>query len=309
MQYSLSSKIAPIKEQVNEYINGFKNYFHTHNLYNIIGHRIGDYKHYPKNLNDAKDIHKYKDIVAMIDHAFLNQGLTGIELDLRQWNNNHICVVHDTIRKNVSSQGEEYIVKNSLENVLTHFIEKGYYKHKKLFIEIKVSGKFFRFKDKTFFPDYVSKEERHFIGSVFSSTEEIILKYPDKQQIRNSINFISFSLAALHYAYRSGDENYALYLILSTNQFMKKFLSRFFSYIPLTEAEKLRIQYSEWLKGLWFDPYYLQNPVETLQEINSQRKNKLELFISTYGMDPQKLLEKFKGKDKLEIHGVIFECE
>lgn len=310
MKFSISAKKDKVYQQIQDYMEELQEFSHLDLKVPIIGHRMGDHKHYPVNVNKDSLLITYKPVCNMMDEAFLEKGLTGIELDVRLWKKENISVVHDAIEPTISNIGEKYLSNNSIENIIKHFIDQKYYKDRKLFIELKINMKFFDFRSFSFFPDMLSELEKISIHKTMEKIEATIASYEEKERIAESICIISFNISALHYAFYCSHYPFPFYLIISTNQFLKKFLSRFFSYIPLTDKEKQRIQYSEWIRGIWFDPNFLSSPVQTLTDINAKRKNKLEFFLSTYGMQPEKLFKKLKScKTKIAISGLIFECE
>lgn len=309
MSYSLSMGEETIPEQITSYMQDLGPLLEFPETPEVIGHRIGDFQHYPTNVNKKKYLKKYKDIIPMMDFAFLNSGLSGIELDIRLWGMDRVSVVHDKAKKDLSEESIQYLERNALELVLKHFIEQGYYKNRKIYIELKLSGKLFHPGSRSFLPDIVSKYEKNLIEKLAECLESVVQEHPDSAEIRKSIGFISFSLAALHYAYTIFGLHHKLYLITTTDQFMKKSISRAMFYVPLTEQTRLKICYSEWLTGIWFDPYYLDEPVETFLLMNENRKNPLEFYLSTYGMKKKKLIKKFKDKKRLPVRGVIFELE
>lgn len=278
----------------------------------LIGHRMGDHRHYPTNANRPKWLGGYKSTRELMDRAFQTYGLNGIELDVRLGGDGNVYVVHDKIKKNLPDLSWDYLRENSWEKLIRHFIEKEYYIENRIFIELKLSPKLFHRKKQSFLPDVVSQSEKQLIDTLFMELGHILSEYPDtREEIQRSIGFISFSLAALHYAYVTSLASHEYFLITTTDQFMKKSVSRALFYIPLTPSEKARIQYAEWLTGIWFDPAYIDKPVETFLGINSLRRNPLKFYISTYGMKFPKLLQKFQSSRAMEfpVSGVIFDLE
>lgn len=290
--------------------NLLKNLVKVDSKFYLIGHRIGDYLNYPTNVNKEKYIPYYKNTIDLMDAAYLKYGLNGIELDLRLASDGSIYIVHDKIKKKIKPLSLKYLQENSLELFLKYYIEKEYYIENKMFIEIKLSPKIFHVKKQSFLPDVVNDSEKRLIDKLFLTIERVLSEFPEiRGEVSQSIGFISFSLAALHYAYVICPYPHEFFLITTTDQFIKRSLSRVMFYIPLTPAEKSRIQYAEWLSGIWFDPYYIDNPVETFLEINELRKNPLKFYISTYGMKFSKLLDKFQNPlaKEFPVSGMIFD--
>ncbi len=292
--------------------DSFRSLVQADSTFYAIGHRIGDHLHYPTNVNKEKYLAPYKNTKDLMDAAFRSHGLNGIELDLRLGPDGVVYVVHDKIKKNLSPLAFRYLEQNSLELFLRHYIENEYYVENRIFIEIKLSPKIFHLKKQSFLPDVVNNSEKRLIDQIFLTLEQVLSGYPNtRDDVSRSIGFISFSLAALHYAYVICRKSHEFFLITTTDQFMKRTLSRAMFYIPLTPAEKSRIQYAEWLSGIWFDPLYIDDPVETFLRINELRRNPLKFYVSTYGMKFQKLLEKFNTPNAkhFPVSGMIFDLE
>lgn len=310
MHYALNSDNGPLEEQIHSYYKEIASCVDADKETVLIGHRIGDYRKYPVNLNRARFVEKYDSVTDMIDRAFNESGLSGIELDVRLWGKHEqVSVAHDQIRKKYSDEAAAYLEENSFENVLEHFIRKRYYEEHKLYIELKLSRKIFHAKTRRMFADAVNEYESRLIERINSILEEVCRHHSAADKIRESIGFISFSLAALHKMYLVSEVHYPLYLITTTDQFMKKSLSRAMFHIPLTEPQLVKIRYAEWLTGIWFDPYYLDDPAGTFLALNATRKKPLEFFLSTYGMKPANLLKKFRDRPRLPVQGIIFELE
>ncbi|WCL49982.1 hypothetical protein [Leptospira sp. GIMC2001] len=290
--------------------DSLKTYINCDEPFYIIGHRLGDYSRYPTNVNKKKYIPHYKNSTELIDSAFTEYGLNGVELDVRLGSDGNVYVVHDKIKKNLPQESINYLADNSIEKFIQHFIDKKYYLKNRIFIELKLAPKLFHPDKQSFLPDVVNRSEKKLIDNLFRILDRILSQYPEERQlIQQSICFISFSLAALHYAYVVSEAVHEFHLITTTDQFIKKTLSRMMFYVPLTPQEKSRIQYAEWLTGIWFDPYYLDDPVSTFLGINELRRNKLKFYISTYGMKYSKLLEKFKSpnSEQFPVSGMIFD--
>ncbi len=276
----------------------------------LIGHRLGNFREYPLNVNRKRYLKDYKNTSELMIKSFTEYGLNALELDLRLGPDGMVYVVHDKIKKHISEECLSWLSENSFEKLLVRFIENGFCRNKKLFIELKLSPKIFHPQKQSFFPDIVSCSEKRLIEEIFSVLKRVYSVYPEKkEEIRNSVGFISFSLAALHTAYVISEGIYEYHLITTTDQFLKKSLSRALFYIPLTSEEKTKIIYSEWLTGIWFDPRYIIDPVQTFLEINEQRRNRLQFYVSSYGMDFSKLLNRFCPETgaKLPLKGIIFD--
>ncbi|MCB1160545.1 MAG: hypothetical protein KDK45_23800 [Leptospiraceae bacterium] len=307
--FSIELNPVSTKEKIQSYLDKLEEFVEFSSSMKIIGHRFGAHKKYPKNLNRRKLIEQYSETHDLADFAFSFTGLNSLEMDIRLWKDGNVYIVHDKLKKKLPSEARMYMFNNSLEKFIRTFIEKEYYKKHHIYLELKLSGKIFDISNFQFFPDILNPQEKALIERTIDTLESVLAAHPDKENIRKSIHFISFSLSSLHYLYTVSKNEYDTFLIVSTDIFMKKSLSKMFFYFPLTEKEKSRIIFSEWLKGIWFDPKQIKNPMKTFHYINQERKNKLKFFLSSYGMKPEKLFKKLKGSgEKLPIEGVIFEC-
>lgn len=276
----------------------------------LIGHRLGNFRHYPLNVNKKRYLKDFINTSELMIKSFTEYGLNALELDLRLGPDGMAYVVHDRIKKNIGRECLSWLSENSFEKLLIRFIENGFSNDKKLFVELKLSPKIFHPKKQGFFPDAVSSSERRLIEEIFSVMKRVSSVYPDRrEEIRRSVGFISFSLAALHTAYAVSEEIHEYHLITTTDHFLKKNLSRALFYIPLNTEEKTKITYSEWLTGIWFDPKYIADPVQTFLEINEQRKNRLQFYVSSYGMDFSKISGRFFSErgEKLPVKGIFFD--
>ena len=277
----------------------------------IIGHRLGNHKRYPINYNGDTPLVNYENTTTLMDNAFLTYKLTGLELDVRMGLNGIIYVTHDKIETS-TYESEDFLKNNTLYKFLNHFIEKDYFKSNRLFIEIKFDQKFFSFENFSFFPDKLNEAEKDLIASCLKIIDELAsknMKY--RETILNSISFISFSLESLYYIHSLTPNIHELFLIVTTNQFLKEYLSYLVSHVPLNHREKERIQNADWLTGLWFDPLHIDMPKKTFSEINSKRKKPLSLYLSTYGMEFNKIMDLLKEEESpnLPLSGVIYELE
>ncbi|HNX58071.1 MAG TPA: hypothetical protein PKK43_03160, partial [Spirochaetota bacterium] len=97
-------------------------------------HRAGSYQEYAKNINctEFNSDNGIRDINDLMDEAFTRYHADGIEIDLRTIPENPayegVYVSHDAIRSVVMEHGHEsaraYLSRNSINQVLTHFIER-----------------------------------------------------------------------------------------------------------------------------------------------------------------------------------------
>lgn len=277
----------------------------------FVGHRMGNFTNYPKNLNKSNYIPQYKSTIELMEYGYLTYGLNALEFDVRLGHDGNVYVTHDELSITPQSPGWDYLKNNSLGILLTHFLKHKYYQTKKLFIEIKVSPKLMDSSATHYFPDQLSDSEKKLIDSVLLVIDSLVYSHAEeKEQILKSLNFLSFSLSALRYVAQSTSFQHETYLITTTNQPIKKELSPLFFYTPFTPKEMERIRHAEWLTGIWYDPFHLDNSIQLFTELNIFRRNKLTFYISTYGMKFDDLVNKLKTephREKLPVSGIIYD--
>ena len=288
-----------------------KPYIEPKENFSFIGHRLGDFLNYPKNVNEKEYINTYKSTLDLMQRGFDESGLNGLELDLRKDIDGEVYVTHDELKNNLNPESLEYLKNNTFYKFINYFIENRYYENNKLFIELKVSPKILDIETFSLFPDVLNFKEKQLIESIFTIIEKALIPYHDKKElIKKSISFVSFSKKSLEYAFNYSNELYEYFLIVSTNQFIKKELSPLLYYTPFDENQINAIKRADWLTGIWFDPLHVDNLFDIFIDINSKREKKLKYYVSTYGMDFNELINKFKNNfknTKLPVSGMIFD--
>ncbi len=291
--------------------NRLKNYIEPKENFNFVGHRLGDFLHYPKNVNEVEYIKTYKGTTELMQKGFNDSGLNGLELDLRKSSDGEVYVTHDEIKNELHPDSLNYLSNNTFYKFINNYIDNQYYKYNKLFIELKVSPKILDIETFSLFPDTLNLTEKQLIENIFTILDKALIPYPElKGEIKKSISFVSFSKRSLEYAFEYSKDIYEYFLIVSTNQFIKKELSPLLYYTPFDENQILAIKKADWLTGIWFDPFHVDNLFEIFLDINSNREKKLKYYVSTYGMDFNELLNKFKSSfrnSKLPVSGMIFD--
>lgn len=274
----------------------------------LIGHRLGDYKNYPKDANSHDLIPKYSSTTELMERAFLSTGLDGIELDIQGDSEDEIYVTHDPLIEPIEDISKEYLKLNTFGNFINHFISHKYYLNKKIYIEIKQQVPIFSWRKFTFIPDSMEFVNTHFLKNVIKTIDRYTSKNPERLKICSAINFISFHLSPLEYLREISSELHSTFYIITTNQSPQKYLAPLARHRALFPSEMERIRRADFLTGIWFDPFYLENPQKTLDSLNIGREKKLEFYLSTYGMPVNDIIEKLrKDSEKLELHGLIFE--
>ncbi len=286
----------------------------------FMGHRLGEFAHYPMNLNSLDRLAGYKETRDMLDEGFRNYGLSGLELDIRVKSERPVngeaetvYVVHDELSSNLPEPCQDYLDRNRFDALLRHYIAKKYYETKLLGVELKGNKRWY---DPargllTSDPEYESRLARAGVATVDRVCREMKLKKSVARQVRGSIAFACFHLSALEAAFAAGGEGFRFYLIATTDRFWSGFLNQLiWKNPPLRGAIIAEIAAADFLTGIWFDPIFYDRPLALFNEINRRRARKLHFFISTYysGFERLKqLLAAEQGQPRLPVEALFFD--
>ncbi len=308
----------------------------------VVFHRAGSYQEYAKNVNQKK--FKYgdgrtdvKDVAVLMDRSFGENGGNGIEIDARTVPGSseypNVYIVHDEIDDGeLSAQAKAYLKKNTLTEVLIHFIRNHFLGQradspsgKYLFIELKIPKPYWHLNHSPLTP----KQQQYIeiiIWKLRETIESEIGSGVAGESVRRHIGFASFNLFALEYAHeialRNDQSGFQYNFIAATNRGLLGYLantvgSREINYLNSELTRK--IVSHTWLTGIWFDPAGINRIAETFNGINDQRKSPLDLYISTYKLKRESYLKRLRkgmatddnGKAvKLNnVRGLIFDIQ
>jgi len=285
----------------------------------VVFHQAGSFQEYAKNVN--KHDFKYgscrssiKDVAVLMDRSFEQLGADGIEIDAQtihgSQTNTNVYIVHDKIdEEKLSKNANKYLENNTLTKVLSHFIQKQYYKPqndsplgKYLFIELKVPKQRLHLNHSP-----LNAKQKQYIEQIIDELQNTIESDTGNTDmstaIRRHIGFASFNLYALEYAnnfsMRKQQDGYSFYFIAGTNRGLIGFLANVFfsrdiNYLDTKLSQRLISH--KWLNGIWFDPAGISRIAETFNNINSKRELPLVIYISTYKLKRQNYFKKL-GKD------------
>jgi hypothetical protein len=331
------------KSEINEYIS------ETRKLVDISGdnlevvfHRAGSFQEYAKNVNVQK--FKYgsgctsaKDVAVLMDRSFEELAADGIEIDAQtvpaSSDYPNVYIVHDKINDGeLSTKAKAYLIKNTLTEVLTHFIRKQYFRPPKnspsgkcLFIELKIPKRHLHLNHSPLDP-----KQKQYIEKIIHELQHTIESEAGTgamgEAVRRHIGFASFNLYALEYAdefaLSNNQSGYAYNFIAGTNRGLLGYFANFFGSREinyLNAGLTQRLISHNWLTGIWFDPAGINRIAKTFNEINNQRESPLRLYISTYKLKRQSYLKRLsKGVAddhsgqpiKLKnVHGLIFDIQ
>jgi hypothetical protein len=271
----------------------------------IVLHRGGSYQEYAKNINcGAFPVRTaVRDINDLMDESFARRGVDSIEIDLRTVRGNAafpgVYVVHDAIESahldNPSSTAaREYLSRNSIDRVIRHFIEAGYYKKGKgLFIELKIPRR-------SLFSNNgpLDTEERAYVSKTLEAVDgainTAIPSAKERAEVRRRITFISFNLFALEEIQNLMGDAYNLHFLAATNRgFAGRIAAaRDYELNFFNDALADRIAGAEWLKGIWFDPRGMDDCARIFNGINERRAHPFDVCIFVYGLSPDDLVKR-----------------
>ncbi|MEM3341832.1 MAG: hypothetical protein QW728_03985 [Thermoplasmata archaeon] len=286
-----------------------------------IGHRMGDYKRYPRSYKmitpETVANRQILPVHVLLENAFEVAGLDGVELDLRipsDWLSysykpsstsgsksseillsKKIFVTHDMLEETskISNFAMEFLTENSLYTLLDCFVRRGYYRKKKLYIELKEEKGMFGITD-------IARTIKS-ASLIATAVEEYVSRQPFYKRyfLRKNIGFISFSFEALEAAeytlqntrqrqspamHKAINQHYPKYIIATTNRLILTPLVQYIEGHPPFDKKMFRHLLEPFIRGIWFDPYFIKGVGSILNRINCKRApgNQLETFVSTY---------------------------
>jgi len=269
------------------------------------GHRAGSYQDYPTDMDNLPA----KEIADLMDESFFVNGLQSIEIDVQKsiWDGD-VYIIHDRLPdKKPNGRKLEYLKRNSLKNVLSYFMDKGYADQgKKIFIEIKTTN-----------TQYIShpeldQKDKQLIDSTWNVINGLIKGHKHGEDLKKSINFVSFNFYALQRLFSLGSRNDS-YWIATSNGMFSKFILSFYGLGSLNRFMLEKLKTTTWLTGVWFDPYHISKFSKVFQKINSKRIIPLKLYLSTYGQSLGSFIRVLKKNTKYgaleSVEGLIFDLK
>jgi len=281
----------------------------------VFGHQGGNYERYPKDPNEI-DPGTF-DISKLMKQSYDDLSLDGIEIDLQidqqtivEQGNKDVYVVHNPLEYGLKSDAIKYLRKNSLEKVLTSFIDKKYYKNNKLlYMEIKCDHS-----------ERLDSRDEDVIATTIRVIDGLMRKYTpqDAEAISRRLGFASFNYRALERISELTRGKYDLFFIAASNRILgwmaSKTIYRHFNY--LGKRLKQTLSGSGILTGVWFDPCGINNFGAVFNGINRTRKElfrlaPLKMFVSTYLLDENEYYDRMeKETEKLQhVEGLFFEIK
>ncbi|WP_196893142.1 PI-PLC domain-containing protein [Aureivirga marina] len=279
----------------------------------VITHGVGSWRFYPMGINKDEIVYgngfefqktPAKNINDLIDEVLKKNPTISFEIDVQYPPENHEirkkfplnygCVIHDIPnweKIKVTSKATQYLQRNSIKNVLNHFVNCKYYQKSKLHIEIKVTEECYG--NQTVNCELICRD-------LAKDLLEFIEKYK-RASNENWIWITSFSPKALKIFRKNLPENlrnsieYSLILGYQGG-FIKSKLAQLKGFVPaFDEKIKLEILEMDWLNCIWFSIQGIPNFKEEFIILNQKRKERnpnipnLEFNFSTYQFRKEKL--------------------
>ncbi|HNX60646.1 MAG TPA: hypothetical protein PKK43_16200, partial [Spirochaetota bacterium] len=235
-----------------------------------------------------------RDINDLMDEAFTRYITDGIEIDLRTVPSNPsykgVYVSHDAIESVIMKHGHEaaraYLSRNSINQVLEHFIERGYdISGHGIFMELKVPRKHL-FSNNTD-PD---ESDMEYLRKSFETVNAIVNDVRDparRKSLVAHLGFISFNPYALKAIHDMDHSGYELHFLAATN---RPIGGRFAALLDdelnfLNGSITEFLTHADWLDGIWFDPRGIDNAAEVFNSINDRRKIKTGIYLFTFKLE------------------------
>ena len=287
-----------------------------------IGHRAGELKRYAKNLNSKERPDDLQNVVELMHQSFEELGLDGIEIDahlvtLEGETQPQVSIFHDPLEATSDQRPSwvnTYLQENTLEKVVEHFADIGYFKEtqgKTIFVELKTEHAYF----------YEGNEDSFspLNRAIVEIIDQTLQPYEEEALIQRQLAFVSFNYEALAHLHKEFEAthpsgNYRFYWIASSNRCVCLIRKR----IPVVTPMVLgSAEEDAWLTGIWFDPAFFIGWGRILSYINQQREDKglplLELSMSTYYQSESQFFRRAKRETEIRkprsIRGLIFDLQ
>lgn len=266
-------------------------------------HRAGSYQEYAKNINcpEFNIDNGIRDINDLMDEAFTRYKADGIEIDLRTVHGNPaykgVYVSHDEIESVIMKHGHEaaraYLSRNSIDQVLKHFIDRGYdISGHSIFMELKVPRKHLCSNNTD--PD---ENDMEYLRKSYETVNAVVNAMENsvrRKSIVAHLGFISFNPYALKAMHDMDHAGYELHFLAATN---RPVAGRFAALLDdeLNILNRSLIDFltrADWLDGIWFDPRGIDNAAEIFNSINDRRIRKTGIYLFTFKLEYGELKEK-----------------
>lgn len=274
--------------------------------YEVIGHGVTSWRNYPMGISKRGFVYGNNqteawDIVNLMDKSWSLDSTISIELDAQY------VPPNDTLRKlfptngayilhNIPLWGQSqntapkvlrYLENNTLGNAVRHFVNKGYYRSAKMYIEIKVAKENFQDCD-------VQCTE-------LANELKLFAKQYPRSNGENWLCIMSFSPHALEKFRSSLPEDvrhHCDYMLIAghTYAWPKSRLAQAKGYVPkLDDTITKFIIDAEWLDGVWFSTQGVRNFKSLFSDMVAQRSEQhpdwkaIRFCYATYQMKRKKM--------------------
>ena len=118
-----SSKESSIKGVVHSFdgsLDEMESFIKPTDPFYFVGHRLGNFQNYPKNINNPKYIPTYKNTIELMEYGFLKNGLNALEFDVRLGHDENVYITHDELTITPEAPGWEYLKKILSNSKIIH---------------------------------------------------------------------------------------------------------------------------------------------------------------------------------------------
>jgi len=267
------------------------------------GHRAGSFQEFAKTLY-AGDAAARRPVVELMDRAYDEFGLSGIEVDVRAspLNERDVVVVHDRIDvAPLDEAGRAYAEANTARGLLEHFLAgERHLDGRRIVFELKAPR------------DGLDPATEQSVDRLARTLNEVLGARP---LARGAVDVISFNHAALqrmHAALGEAGAAHGLYQIVTSNQY-PEWIFRFGPQPPFDATLEAKLREVPWLRGVYFDPRFVDDFAHLFNSISEEREaqglNALELHLSTFSHERAEFAARLAAEPEplRHVSGLIYE--
>jgi hypothetical protein len=291
--------------------------------YEVIGHGAGSWRYYPMNINRKGNVYgngfrhkkdKALGIIELIDSSIAIDPTMSIEIDAQYAPDSHLIrklypedgayVLHDTPKwKRCHTRKKSainYLHDNTIRKAMDHFVASGYYRHCKMYVEIKVSKQ----------AHDPIRSGQLYARSLAKELEEYIRKYSNGNK-DNWLCINSFSPLALE-AFRNSLpcelQDRVDYVLIAgyTGNWLKGRVAQKKGYVPeFTPGISAFVTQTPWLDCVWFSAQGIKDFNEKFNTMIAHRKaahpewKEVEFSYATYPYKFSKMKRRMSKTPKL----------
>jgi hypothetical protein len=270
------------------------------------GHRGGNYQAYAKNLQRGLP-ERPLSLAVLMDEAFEELGLTAIEIDVRPspLEGGEALVVHDIVDgAALNTVGRDYVLQNTVRKTVEYFLAREHHLlGRRLVFEIKAPR------------EGLDASAEQAVDRTARTLNEVLTGRADEAAARGALDLISFNhlaLVRLHAALGASAAGHGLYQIVTSNQY-PEWLYAISTQPPLNAQRLAELRETPWLRGVYFDPKFIDGFARLFNGINQARKaaglGLLEIHVSTYSHDLDGLMARLQADTEplRHVRGLMYQ--